>query len=390
MAQQVEVDPFLIDPNAGTKQSFDVPLATDGPRHIAEPQDRPPVVPTVSAPVAPSQQTEVLDDQPEEEIFDVPEGTVTLTHDKKGWHGVLEYTSGRGSEAFHGKTQKELMVKVLAGKANATKQVDNLNRKLKLGQVVEPEPVVSNPTPFQPKPLSANDIFEIKTALESDPDKAADLRFQKKYGMTEAEFVSRFLRAEQQAAKGEEAAEELSIEGVSKEFLAAHEGDYYAWPENGDALLRWLVRNKLRRNLVPTDMLVDGNGTQYVNFGVISGELLKRGMYTVRNLEEALEGLRESGLLKPPPQAEPELEEEIVEPRPAQRRPAVQQPASNTRIVRETRRPRGGLGIRPSSVGTTQTTEEQAPSVEQFDNMTDAEIRQHLAAVRNHIRSTRR
>src|SRR4029077_4961021 len=122
------------------------------------------------------------------ETFDVDGGTVTIAHDDKGWHGTLSLDDGGGDEVFHGKTQKELMTKVLAGKVKATAQIRKLNKKLKLGTPID-APVVVPEQHNQHKQLDANDIFEIKTALEADPDKAFDLRFRKKYGMSEDEFV---------------------------------------------------------------------------------------------------------------------------------------------------------------------------------------------------------
>lgn len=362
------VDPFLIDPRADDPaHSFDVPLATSHPGELL-PEQPPSAVLTPDTPPAPDD----AEDQPE--VFDIDGGTVTISYDKKtGWTGTLSLDEGGGDEVFRGKTQKELMTKVLAGKAKATAQIRKLNKKLKLGSPVDETPAVPQLQPFQPKPLSANDIFEIKTAMEADPDKAADLRFQKKYGMTEAELVSRFLATEKKAEKGAEAHDELSVEGVSKEFLEAHKDEYYPYAENGDAIMTWLCRNKLKRNVRTTD-----------NFGTISGELLERGLYTVQNLEEAFEDLRDSGLLEPPPQPESTEVEETPEPVPAApvstSRPARQvQPAvSDSRIVSTRRQPRGGLGIRASSTGTREPEAPRAPSADELENMSDSEIRELL------------
>src|SRR4029077_1830661 len=89
-----------------------------------------------------------------------------------------------------------------------------------------------------------------------------------------------------------------SIEGVSKEFLELHKNDYFPYAENGEAVMRWLCKYKLRRNFV------EGKD----DFGTISGELLRKGLYTVKNLEEAVDDLRDSGLLISPP--EPEIDDE--------------------------------------------------------------------------------
>lgn len=374
--QPREVDPFLDTDFA--------PLDTrDRAQHIAElgkiAEEHPELQKDLvqePAPGAPPAAPSIDDNQPE--VFDVDGGTVTLSHDDKGWHGTLSLDDGGGDEVFHGKTQKELMMKVLAGKAKASAHIRKLNKKIKLGTPVDdPVPVVEQPV--QPKQLNANDIFEIKTALEADPDKAFDLRFQKKYGMTEDQFVSLVRKLEISSRKGEEAYEELTIEGVSKEFLEAHKDEYYPYAENGEAIMTWLCRNKLKRNVTKSD-----------NFGTISSELLRKNLYTVENLEEAFEDLRDSGLLTPPPEQEIPTE---LPPEPApvvQRQPEPVQPASNPRIVASRRQARGGLGIRSSSVSTPSPEEPRAPSADELENMSTAELSKLYSETLSYARKARR
>lgn len=370
-----EVDPFLDTDFA--------PLDTrDRSQHIAElgriaeqnPEFQAGLVPEVAVPNPPVDEPEDVD-QPE--VFDVEGGTVTISHDTKGWTGVLALEDGGGTEVFKGKTQKELMTKVLAGKVHASAQIRKLNKKLKLGTPVADPVPVSEPVQNQHKQLDANDIFEIKTALEADPDKAYDLRFRKKYGMSEDEFVSLVQQLQISVRKGEEAYEELTIEGVSKAFLENHKGEYTPYAENGEAIMTWLCRNKLRRNVLKSD-----------NFGTISSELLKKGLYTVENLEEAFEDLRDSGLLLVA-SAQPE---EIEEPAPVvQRQPVAQvPPAEDPRIVASRRQPRGGLGIRPGSIATRGPDEPRAPSADELENMSTDELSKLLKDTYKHARSARR
>jgi hypothetical protein len=336
--------------------------------------------PVTPQPVTPAS---IPEDQPE--TFEVDGGTVTLSHDAKGWHGVLTLDEGGGDEVFHGKTQKELITKVLAGKVKATAQIRKLNKKIKLGTPVEDVVTVSEPVLAKPNQLNANDIFEIKTALEADPDKAFDLRFIKKYGMSESDFVALVQQLKISAKRGEEAYEELTVEGVSKEFLEAHKDEYYPYAENGEAIMTWLCRNKLRRNVTKSD-----------SFGTISGELLRKGLYTVENLEEAFEDLRDSELLIPPPQLEvPEEVEEIEqEPIPVaavlQPAQAVQPVAQNPRIVASKRQARGGLGIRPSAVQTRQVDDQRAPSADELENLPTDQLRELLNNTYRYARSARR
>lgn len=386
-----EQDPFLGD------KDFDVPLASNTPTHVADlgriAEEHPefqqgleeftPPAPASAEhrlsdvyPSVPLSQTPPLSGEDQPEVYEVDGGTVTLKKAGKGWEATLEPEDGGNPEVFRAQNKNDLLVEVLRGKLNATRQIRKLNKKIKLSGVASaPEPAIPVESVFQPKQLSANDLFEIKTAADSDLDKAFSLRFQKKYGMTEDEFVSLVHSIKGQAEKGEEAYEELTVEGVSKSFLEANKETYYPYAENGEAIMRWLCKHKLRR------AFVEGKD----DFGTISGELLKRGLYTVANLEEAMEDLQDSGLLAPPPQPEAEeVEEEIPVPvRKVNSRPVPEPtPPSNTRIVRETRRPRGGLGIRPSAAATHVPAEPTAPSVEDLDNASTEDINALFAGVR--------
>jgi hypothetical protein len=99
-------------------------------------------------------------------------------------------------------------------------------------------------------------------------------------------------------------------------------------------------------------------------------------------LDEALEELEDSGLLIPPP------ETEAPAPVPTPAVPLVtatrvQPPApNNPRIVSETRRPRGSLGIRPGSVSTEPVVEDRVPSADELENMSSKEISELLGRVR--------
>jgi hypothetical protein len=371
-----EVDPFLdtdfapLDTRTRTQHVAELGHIAEQHPELQEGLVQEPAQPVPGIPPAPS---EIVEEEDQPEVFDVDGGTVTLVHDDKGWHGTLSLEDGGGDEVFHGKTQKELMTKVLAGKVKASAHIRKLNKKLKLGTPVE-EPAPVQEQLIQSKQLNANDIFEIKTALEADPDKAFDLRFQKKYGMSEDQFVTLVRKLQVDVRKGEEAYEELTIEGVSKEFLESNKAEYYPYAENGEAVMTWLCRNKLKRNVTKND-----------NFGTISGELLRKNLYTVENLTEAFEDLRDSGLLTPPPQ--PELPEEIIEePAPRQITPPA---PPNPRIVASRRQPRGGLGLRQNANAPV-PEEPRAPSADELENMSQKDIGELLNQTYRYARSTRR
>lgn len=381
-----EVDPFLDTEFA--------PLDTrDRTQHIAaltQLAEEHPELQITPTPVPVTPPTPPVEEEDQPEVFEVDGGTVTLVHDDKGWHGTLSLDDGGGDEVFHGKTQKELMTKVLAGKVKASAHIRKLNKKLKLGTPVD-DSIPVQEQPIQPKQLNANDIFEIKTALEADPDKAFDLRFRKKYNMSEDEFVALVRRIEVSARKGEEASDELTIESVSKEFLEANKQIYHPYLENGDALLTWLVRNKLKRNVLTSDLIIDKDGQKHINFGAISGELLKKGLYTVANLEEAVEDLNDSGLLTPPPEPEIPVVEEDLTPVPAVPQPVPATPVpQNPRIVAARRQARGGLGIRANAISNRIPDEPRAPSADELENLSTAELSELLNATYKHARSSRR
>lgn len=373
----------LDDPFAVPDADFDVPLARTAPTHFADlskiAEENPELAGGLDLeeefvpPVPASVQTPPPEDTDVPEVIDVEGGTVTVTKVKNGYEAVLEQEDGGGKEVFKGRTKSELMTNVLAGKLKATQQIRKLNKKLKVGNVVDAPPAPPVPQRVKPKSLTADDIFEIKNLQASDPDAANELWFQKKFGRSASELVEQIDATKEDARRGREAHEELTIESVSKEFLERNKDTYYPYEENGKNVMGWLCKNKLRRAVTSSD-----------NFSTITSELLAKGLYTVENLEEAIEDLQDSGLLIPPPQEE--QPETIVEPvAPAPPAPPVPaQPAEpqNPRIVAQRRQPRGGLGIRPSIVSTHAPTVLEAPSVDDLENLSTEQVNELFASVR--------
>lgn len=386
------VAPVSVEPTddlfAVPDKDFDVPLARSAPAHMADlsaiAEENPdlagdlqleddfqqPVPASVAVQAPTPVPVEPVADAPE--VIDIDGGTVTIQKEKSGYKATLESEEGGGKEVFRAKTRNELLTNVLAAKLQATQQIRRLNKKLKTGVIVDaPTPVPVQESVISPRQLTTDEVFEIKNTLASDPDKAFDLRFQKKYGMTEADFVSLVNTLKSQAKRGQEAYEELTIEGVSKEFLERNSEVYYPYESNGSNLMAWLCKNKLHRNLTKQD-----------NFGSLSAELLAKGLYTVENLEEAMEDLRDSGLLEPPPVAEP-VQEPVAPPVPPAPVAPVQQPVpQNPRIVAQRRQARGGLGIRASQVSNVAPEPETAPSVDDLENLSTEQINELFSGVR--------
>jgi hypothetical protein len=372
-----EVDPFLDD-------SMGVPLDTrTGPQHIADlgkiAEEHPEFAPTPEQVVdadgplpepepEPIPEPTPVPDEDQPEIYNIDGGQVVIEKTGTGWKATLK---GKRTEVFKGKTKSELMTNVLAGKLNASNQISDLNKKLKLGKVVDaPAPAQVRTPVFQKKELTANEVFEIKTALADNPDLALETWFQKKFGKSASDLMAFVEKVSIDSQKGVEANEELTVEGVSKEFLAANP-DYFVSPTNSSNIMYWLCVNKLRRQPSTQD-----------NFGTISAELVAKNLYTVENLTEAWEDLKSDEL------AEFEPEEEEVEelPAPAPPAPKPPQPAKpatkpaakppNPRIAESGRTARGGLGIRPGSVNAPgpEPEEERAPSVDELENMSDQQL----------------
>lgn len=329
----------------------------------------PPAAPPNPAPPAPPAATP---DVPV--VVQLTDGsTVTYVKGKKGWEATLQ-AAGEGirPEVFFGATKEELMHNVMVAKLNATQKIRSLNRKIKLGDPESghaPAPVPATPAP-KLRTLSADEVFEIKTQLSSDPDLAMQTWFQKKTGLTVEQLV-------QLAQQGADARNELDLEAVAKEFVA-ETPEYYATGKNYGTLIARLAKSKLGITLTKE------------NFEATCSLIAQRGFWTVAHLQEAFEDLSEAGLLETAPPEEPEAVVPPAEP-PAPPAPAATPTPEPTRIVRETRRPRAGLGIRAAetTAGGPAAPANQPPSAEALDNESDEAINALMAGVRQARRSGR-
>lgn len=288
----------------------------------------------------------VAEPEPEgPEVFQIgDDGTVTLEKEKGQWKCTLESGSGGQPQVYWGKTKNELIATAM-GKAqlNATKKIRELNAKLKLGGAPPPKPTpVVAPSV---KTLSADEIFEIKTQLDSNPDLALSNWFQKATGLSVQQLVGL-------AQKGANADASLETEAIGKEFMGRNP-DYFASMPNLNRLIQWLGKFKL------------GNPSAGMN------ELYVGGVWTVENLEEAFHDLSEDGFLAKAPKPVVTAPEPVPQPRPEER------------IVRTETRPRAALGLRTNDVSPTPLPEApKAPSVEDLDSMTDQQVKDTLNAIR--------
>ena len=326
-----------------------------------DPQIIGPSVPDPAAPpVAPPVEPPPPPDPEEPEVFDIGDGaTVTRTKERGQWKAVLDPGTGANPEVFWGKNKDELLTNVLKGKLEATRKIRELNKKAKLTAPAVPRQIPQAPQ-ASIHDLTPDEIFEIKTLWESNPAAAFDLLIKKRTNLTLEDIVGK-------ADRGDRANTNLTTEAISKAFMERNP-DYYVTQKNADALLKWLAKFKLGKNVTEA------------NEDEIFQELWATGNYTVETLEGAFQDLTDDGLLVKPrlPKTPPPVEVPSVPPAP-QPAPAP----SNPRIVSTETRPRAATGITRNDITpVAPPAQPAAPTDEDLNNMSDEEVRNQLAAIR--------
>jgi hypothetical protein len=376
MAKQTVVDPWLDDKDGFTRVDFQLrpedAIDPDDNRGLDQIQG---LDPEIVGPKAPSEEPDpepvaiIPPPEPEPETpetFELEDGTqLTLEKDKGQWKGSVIGITGN-PQVYWGKNKNELIINILKAQANATKKIREQNLKLKFGDGTTPKPVAPVQTAPVVRELSADEVVEIKLLLESNPALAFETWFQKRAGKTLDELVS-------QSNEGRQASLELQAEAVSKEFTTRNP-DYFGDPEwkNFSAIVKWVAKYKFGH---PAN---DANVQQRFN------ELVASGHWTVDNLEEAFEDLKEDMVRPPKPPKTPTPVAVLPEPAPAPRQP-------DERIVRVETRPRAATGLRPSDVTPAALPETpKAPSAEDLESMTDSQIKQLLGGVQRLRAQSRR
>jgi hypothetical protein len=340
---------------------------------IAEEEQLGPALPDAEdAPPAPPAPPPAPAAPPAPEVIEYEDGS-TLSIDKtgKGWRAVLDSGSGN-PEIFYGKTKDEMWSNVAAAKMHATRHIRDLDRKIKLTARPAPAlpPQTAQPVP-QARPLTADEIFEIKNQLKDDPGLALDTYFQKRTGLTIDQLVGL-------ANQGSLAKSELDNEATVRVFKSQHP-EYLMLDDNYKAMLGWLAKYKLGKTLT------DKNQDEMMD------AVCRAGAWTPESLDEAFQDLAQDGLLElePGPSDEDEPEPQAV-PAPAlPAQPAA--PAPSSRIANVRVGQRAGLGLRQrETVNVPRTGAPRPPSDEEFESMTDAEIAAQFAAVRRYASQTRR
>jgi hypothetical protein len=355
MTKEDEIDPALsLDEHGGLNPNI---ITGQPPSPNDEPA--PPEPPAPAEPVEPEGP----------EVFEIEDGTVTLEKERGQWKATLVNNVGGNPQTYWGKNKNELLINAMKAQLNATAKIRELNKKVKLAVAPTPRPVQQTPQPAS-RDLTADEIFEIKTLMDSNPALAFNTMFQKTTGLTMQQLVDL-------AQKGAQANMNLETEAVSREFVQRNP-DYYADSENKNfqSLIKWLAKFKL------------GKTATDANAGEIFSELWSTGNYTAENLEEAFQDLTADGLMVKPrlPKTPPPVEVPSVPPAP-QPAPATSDP----RIVSRETRPRAALGIgRSDLTPVAPPATPTAPTDEDLENLSDAEIKALLGGVRRQRIAARR
>lgn len=337
------------------------------------------LAPAPAAEPAPAAAAPVAEPAPADSktVHQYPDGsTLTVEKTSRGWKATCDTgIAGVAPEIFYGQTKDELFQNVAAGKINATKKIREQNVRLKL-EAAPAAPAPSAPAAPAMHELSADDIFELTTKLQSNPALAFETWFQKRTGMG----VDQLVKLAQQGAG---AAVELDAEGEAKDFLAERP-EYYPGSVNN----RFNMGARMSAKYLQTTMTVR-------NQVELEDRLIRGGYWTSENLCEAYDELNEGGLLEFAPNASPEPVP-VSQPTPSAAAPAAAAAAAPSqdgeRIVRTVRRPRAGLGLsnRETTTVPTSHTAEKPPSADDLDNLSDAQLSELYNSVRRASVTSRR
>lgn len=378
-------DQWLLNPD-GTPDPFasNIDFSTR-PEDLVDPDTLEPVITDGDPVLAPHQGLEptVIQTQPveppppppddEPEVLDLEDGTqLELKKDKGWWVGSVVGQIG-SPQVYKGATKNKLILEVLKAQANATKKIREQNTKLKLGTAQAPRPQAPVIPAPQNNTLTADEVFEIQTQLQSNPALALDNLFQKQTGLTVKQLVDL-------AQEGRQANIELKADSANRAFLAANP-DYYpdADYKNIGTMIQWLAKFKL------------GKIANEANASEIFNELVTTGNYTAETLEEAFEDLSNDGFLITAPRQAPPVQVAPPPPVVVQQEPVQPAPRPDSRIVRQETRPRAATGIRTSDITpVAPPATPQAPSADDLENMTDEEHTRLWNAMRRERALSRR
>lgn len=347
----VEQDPWL-------DSEFSQLDTRTGPEHFAEklaaiandPNEQipnlplAPVVDPALAPVPPAP----VNTYAQPETVQLENGaTITYSEDERGWHAELNPGKNRPIEVFHARSPLELAKQLAVGKVNASIKINQQEAKLKVQKTDNP-PAPARAVQTGPKVLTADQIFEIKTLNQSDPVAAFNKMCELTTGVDWSTFVE-WAKAGKEVK--EQAQQQLTLKQIGDKF----------------------------RKLVPAYFNSADNNTR------MTDKLTEKGLdFNVENLIEVYQELSESGLLDEAPKAP------VVNPAVA----AITAPAAPvipTPDPARIERPVGRPLATPASFGLPANSPvrppappdpSRVPTVEEIDNLPDADINQLFTDIR--------
>ena len=343
-----ETDPFSanIDLRRNSQELIDPdePFVPVTPAVVPPVQvpDVPPVQEIVEPPADPAPAP--ADDAPKVYHLEDGSGEVHIEKDKGQWKVTVLSSFGGKPQVYYGKTKEDAMVNLAQAQAHATKKIRQLNRDLKLN--ADSKPVQPTNPEFSAHQLSADEKVEIRMKMDTDVEAAFDELFKKKFGVAPEVLARR-------AEAGQQALYEQTLQGVNSQFRAEHP-EYY--PDDHGKNYQLLVQYMAKQHLGQSgkETLKNLDKTIY--------DLVAGGHYTAENLDEAFEDLSEDMIYAPKAPASQPTSTPVVE-------PTKDTPPTDPRIVSVTRRPRAGLGLRPSDVSATPTpTSDKPPTVEDISS----------------------
>lgn len=371
----VEADPFLDDFTQLDTRESEQPFA-DALTAIANEDPEAAGLPILEdEPIPASEPVVAIPPEPDKpEIIDAGEGaTISFGKTADGWEAILDAGTGARPERYKGKTKDDVLRQSLIGKVHATRKINQLNRQVKLAQpqITSTSATVSPAFLVGAKPLTADEQFAFNTEFKVNA--AAAL---------EKWFGTRIEPELKQTAQTAKQSADTSIEILSgqeaREFKELHK-DYLSTDDNYSSLLTYLVNSKtsdpLSRQLLASK-----------NLGTLTSHLTRIGVFSAANLGEAYSELSEAGLL--------EVEQEEIPPTPVAvvATPPVQEiPPTLPVPTRPTRGQKlaGGYGLR-TGTAIPPATPSTAPSVDELENLSDADVTELFNQTRQFAAKTRR
>lgn len=218
-----------------------------------------------------------------DELTQTQEQNVEATAQASPLQVEIQLPEGGGKQVFRGQNTEQLLEQLVKAQEHATRKIRELNQELKKLQESRGEDAAIPASMLkQPRALSEAELAQLNEIFQQNPAQAVEryVQLQTGYTLTEISNLLNTVRTEIESRQREQ-----RILQAAEEFVERHRDDYYACPENYDALMRYLEAHNMD--------------------------------VTPKSLEVAFQVLSASGLLrKPPSQAVEEQKQARIEQKP--------------------------------------------------------------------------